>query len=144
MKLRGANNLENVNIVLVLKGLFGGSLKITLQNKNSPRGENNLRRFSGMFFGWFGCFQLFFDSYPGTSPMTHWASFSAAFQLFSMSGIQHLFLQDGHRDCNSRSADLGAPELPLSQAQEQREENEYDRAKGPLYNGSAPRPPLVV
>ena len=23
-------------------------------------------------------------------------------------------------------------------------DTEYDRAKGPLYNGSAPRPPLVV
>ena len=30
------NNLRNVHLVLVLKAIFGGSLKITLQNKNNP------------------------------------------------------------------------------------------------------------
>ena len=38
------NNLINVNFVLVLKGIFGGSLKITLQNKNNPPGKNYLKR----------------------------------------------------------------------------------------------------
>ena len=33
------NNLRNVHYMLVLKGLFGGSLKITLQNKNNPQGR---------------------------------------------------------------------------------------------------------
>ena len=32
------NNLRNVNFVLVLKGIFGGSLKITLPNGNNPKG----------------------------------------------------------------------------------------------------------
>ena len=36
--LRGQNNLGNVSFMLVLKSLFGGSLKITLQNRNSPKG----------------------------------------------------------------------------------------------------------
>ena len=37
--LRGENNLRNVHFLLVLKGIFGGSLKITLQNKNNPEGK---------------------------------------------------------------------------------------------------------
>ena len=42
------NNLGNVNFMLVLKGIFGGSLKITLQSKNNPHTvkKNNLKRFS--------------------------------------------------------------------------------------------------
>ena len=35
---RGKNNLGHVNFMLVLKGIFGGSLKITLQNRNNPKG----------------------------------------------------------------------------------------------------------
>ena len=29
---------HNVNFMLVLKGIFGGSLKTTLRNENSPQG----------------------------------------------------------------------------------------------------------
>ena len=36
--LRGKNNLGNVNVMLVFKGIFGGSLKITLLNRNNPKG----------------------------------------------------------------------------------------------------------
>ena len=36
--LRGKNILENVGFMLVLMGIFGGSLKITLQNGNNPKG----------------------------------------------------------------------------------------------------------
>ena len=37
--LQGKNNLANVTFMLVLKGVFGGSLKITLRNKNNPQGK---------------------------------------------------------------------------------------------------------
>ena len=37
--LRGNNNLANVNFMLVLKGIFGGSLKITLQNRKNPQSK---------------------------------------------------------------------------------------------------------
>ena len=36
--LRDKNNLGNVNFILVLKGIFGASLKTILQNENSPQG----------------------------------------------------------------------------------------------------------
>ena len=35
----GTPNLRNVNFMLVLKGIFGGSLKITLESKNNPQGK---------------------------------------------------------------------------------------------------------
>ena len=34
--------------MLVLKGIFGGSPEITLQNQNNPQGKHNSRRFSGI------------------------------------------------------------------------------------------------
>ena len=52
--LRGKSNLGNVNFLLVLKGIFGGSLKITKQNQNNPQGKNkdSLRNFgTGREFG---------------------------------------------------------------------------------------------
>ena len=46
--LRGKNSLRNVNFMLVLKGLFGGSLKRTLQNRdNLLRSKITFERFSG-------------------------------------------------------------------------------------------------
>ena len=36
--LRCKDNLGNANLMLVLKGISGGSLKITLQNRNNPKG----------------------------------------------------------------------------------------------------------
>ena len=46
--LQGKNRLGHVNLVLVLKGLFKGSLTVTLQNENQPQGKNHLRRFFGL------------------------------------------------------------------------------------------------
>ena len=38
LTLQSLNNLRNVDFVLVLKDILGGSLRITLQNKTSPQG----------------------------------------------------------------------------------------------------------
>ena len=51
MTSRGKNNLKKykqpreVIVVLVLKGIFGGSLKITSEYKNNFRGKNSLKIF---------------------------------------------------------------------------------------------------
>ena len=37
--LQGKNNLGNVHFTLDLKGILGGSRKITLLNKNNPEGK---------------------------------------------------------------------------------------------------------
>ena len=39
--MRGKSNLGNVNVTLVFKGIFEGSLKTTLQNKNNRQGFKN-------------------------------------------------------------------------------------------------------
>ena len=44
---KNKNNLARLFLIFVLKGVFGGSLKITSENKNNFRGKNSLKRFLG-------------------------------------------------------------------------------------------------
>ena len=44
---RNKNNLAGLIVMLVLKGIFGGSVKITSANKNNFWGKNSLKRFLG-------------------------------------------------------------------------------------------------